>query len=162
MNALCRRFYTNEVSSEFLQSLDQAPFTEQQLEGFSEQALACHRQNLIFCENHPPIAIRRMATEGSQTRYGGVIVQASGVVQITLEDDQEVRVARVGDYALYANGQTARIVTGAGQSNSHVALVGSQLDNGDTIINTPQNVSLFVIRDGSPMPEDFLPCVGNE
>jgi hypothetical protein len=50
-------------------------------------------------------------------------------------------------------------VTGAGEGNSHFALVGSRLSNGDEIINTQQGLGLFVLREGVPMTEDFLPDV---
>ena len=71
-----------------------------------------------------------------------------------------MRVAQKGDYAVYADGSTAQIVTGAGQDNSHWALVGSRLSNGDEIIDTPQGLVLLVVREGVPMPDDFLPSIG--
>jgi hypothetical protein len=60
---------------------------------------------------------------------------------------------------VYADGSTARIVTGAGEGNSHVALVGSVLSNGDEIINTPQGALLLIAREGVPMADDFLPAI---
>jgi hypothetical protein len=60
---------------------------------------------------------------------------------------------------VYADGSTAQIVTGAGQENSHMALVGSRLCNGDEIINTLQGGFLLVGRDGVAMAEDFLPSI---
>ncbi|WP_277537756.1 hypothetical protein [Pseudomonas baetica] len=59
-------------------------------------------------------------------------------------------------------GRRAQIVTGAGQENSHVALVGSRLCNGDEIINTLQGGFLIVGREGVPMVEDFLPSIKEE
>ena len=38
MNAALPLLYTNEVSSEFLRTLDKAPFTEQLLAAFNEHA----------------------------------------------------------------------------------------------------------------------------
>ncbi|MNE10573.1 hypothetical protein D3C80_1032900 [compost metagenome] len=80
-------------------------------------------------------------------------------MEITLHNGQQVRVAQQGDHAVYADGSTAQIVTGAGQENNHFALVGSQLSNGDEIIDTPQDRVYFVARDGVAMAEDFLPTV---
>ncbi|HDI8516847.1 TPA: hypothetical protein PPE31_004952, partial [Escherichia coli] len=54
----------------------------------------------------------------------------------------------------------ARIVSGSGSAFSchgkGYALVGSQLDNGDEIISTPQRTALLCCREGESMPADFL------
>lgn len=44
MNAPLHPLYTNEVSPEFLRSLNDSPFTEQQVAQFGEQAQAIIRQ----------------------------------------------------------------------------------------------------------------------
>lgn len=160
MNTSLPLLYTNEVSPEFLRTLDNSPFTEQQLASFNEQALAIVNRQQADVKAHPPMGIYRMATEGSQTRHGGVIQEATTECEITLNNDHQVRVAQKGDYAVYADGSTAQIVTGAGQDNSHWALVGSRLSNGDEIIDTPQGLVLLVVREGVPMPDDFLPSIG--
>ena len=159
MNAPLHPLYTNEVSPEFLRSLNDSPFTAQQLAQFNEQTQAIIRQRQADVNAHPPVAIYRCATEGSQTRNGGVIQQATAPVKFTLDNGQQVRAAQKGDCAIYADGSTAQIVTASGQGNSHLALVGSRLSNGDEIINTPQGHSLFVARKGVPMAEDFLPSI---
>ncbi|MDD0997831.1 hypothetical protein M5G20_18445 [Pseudomonas sp. TNT2022 ID1044] len=61
-----------------------------------------------------------------------------------------------------ADGTTAQIVTGAGQGNSDLALVGSRLCKGDEIINTPQGAYLFIAREGVSIAEDFLPSTTEE
>lgn len=149
--------YTNEVTPEFLRTLDKPYFTEQQLYAFDDQALTLVSQQRAYKESHPAIAIYRVATEGSQTRNGGVIQHATGPYEFTLDNGQHVRSASKGDVVVYADGSTAHIVTTSGQSNSYVALVGGHLSNGDEIINTLQEGFLFVTREGVPMPEDFLP-----
>lgn len=159
MNATLLPLYTNELSAEVLRTLDKSPFTDQQLAGLNEQALAIANQQQAYTKSHPPIAIYRAATDGSQTRNGGVIQQATTESEITLDNGKQVRVAQIGDIAVYADGSTAQIVTGAGQGNSHWALVGSQLSSGDEIINTPQGLSLFVAREGVQMPDDLLPSI---
>jgi hypothetical protein len=151
--------YTNEVSQEVLRTLDASPFTDQQLAKFGEEAALCVQQQNAYCNAHPPVAIYRLATEGSQTRDGGVIQHATSEMVIDLSDGQQVCVAQKGDYAVYPDGKTAQIVTGAGHENSDTALVGSMLSNGDQIINTPQNLGMFVLREGVPKAEDFLPTV---
>lgn len=157
MTAPLHPAYTNEVSPDYLRTLDQSPYTEQQLAGFSEEALIRVRRRQAYCEAHPPTGICRFATVGSQTRDGGVIQQATTQMTITLNDGQKAGVAQVGDRVVYSDGRTAQIVTGAGKANSHVALVGSRLCNGDQIINTPQSVAFCVLRDGIAKADDFLP-----
>ncbi|MFJ4396217.1 hypothetical protein [Pseudomonas sp. NPDC089396] len=159
MNAAFPLLYTNEVSPEFLRTLDDSPYTEQQLAGFNEQALAIVSKNQVYARAHPPIGIYRVATEGSQTRNGGVIQQATAPLVFTLDNGQPARAAQKGDYVVYDDGRMAQIVTGSGEDNSNVALVGSYLSNGDEIINTLQGACLFVVREGVPKAEDFLPAI---
>lgn len=157
MTANAQPLYTNEASQEFLANLDTLPFTEELRESCSAASLAqLHRQQ-AYCEAHPPVAVYRLATEGSQTRSGGVIQWATTNMQIALDNGQYVRVAQVGDFAVYTDGSVAQIVTGAGHGNSQLALVGSLLSNGDEIINTRQNGCFFVARADEPLAQDFLP-----
>jgi hypothetical protein len=162
MNASLNPSYSNEVTAEFLCSLDAPHFTEERLAQFCEESLAVVRQGQAYVDAHPAHSIYRIATEGSLTRDGGVIQQGTAPLVFTLESGQEVRAAQKGDYVVYADGSTAQIVTGAGQENSHVALVGSRLCNGDEIINTLQGGFLIVGREGVPMVEDFLPSIKEE
>lgn len=53
MNAALPLMYTNEVSPEFLRTLDKAPFTEQQLAGFNEEVLAIVNKNHAQAKAHP-------------------------------------------------------------------------------------------------------------
>ena len=75
------------------------------------------------------------------------------------DNGQQLRAAQKGDYVVYTDGRTAQIVTTSGESNNHVALIGSRLSNGDEIINTPQAGVLFIAREGVQMAEDFLPSI---
>ncbi|CAI8715976.1 hypothetical protein SOP85_20000 [Pseudomonas sp. YuFO20] len=159
MNAPLHTLYTNEVSPEFLRSLDAPHLSEQRLAQYCDEALAVVRQGQAYMEAHPAHAIYRIATEGSQTRDGGVIKQGAAPLEFTLESGQKVRAARKGDYVVYADGSTAQIVTGAGQEHSDMALVGSHLCNGDEIINTLQSGFLLVGREGVAMADDFLPSI---
>jgi hypothetical protein len=162
MNAPPHPSYTNEVSAEFLRSLDAPQFTEERLAHFCDEALAVVHQGQAYVEAHPARAVYRLATEGSQTHDGGVVQQATSPLEFTLESGRRVRAAQKGDYVLHADGRTAQIVTGAGQENSDVALVGSRLCNGDEVINTLQDGCLLVGREGVPMAEDFLPSIKEE
>ena len=82
------------------------------------------------------------ATENSTTERGGKIIATSGFSTIG------GRVAMVGDIARYADGSEARIVSGAGVAalyDGHpLALVGSELDNGDRISGPVHNGMVIV------------------
>ncbi|AXA56065.1 PAAR domain-containing protein [Pseudomonas thivervalensis] len=151
--------YTNEISHESLRHLDDLYLEPRQLEGYGEEVAAFMNRQKVFVEAHPPIAIYRVATEGSQTRDGGTIQQVSSSLTFTLDNGWKVRAAQKGDQVVYADGRTARIVTGAGAANSNIALVGSRLSNGDEIINTLQRRFMIIVREGVPMAEDFLPAL---
>lgn len=88
-----------------------------------------------------------------------MIAQASSPLTCNLDDGQKFRIARKGDYVTYPDGRTAQIITGAGESNSDLALVGSRLSNGDEIINTLNAGFLFVDREGVSRAADFLPRI---
>lgn len=158
MNESLPLSYTNEVTADYLQTLDKSPFTSEQLAGFSEEGLAPIRQQEAYQRAHPPVGIYRLATEGSRTRNGGVVQKNQSSLAFTLDNGQDVRAAHKGDHVMYADGTTAQIVTGAGENNSDFALVGSRLNNGDEIIDTLQPFGLWVEREGVPVPENFLPA----
>ena len=162
MNEPLHPLYTNEVSPEFLRNLDAQHFTEERLEKCCDETLAVVRQQQAYIVAHPARTVYRLATEGSQTRDGGVIQQATSPFEFTIGNRQKVRAAQKGDHVVYADGRTAQIVTGAGQDYDHVALVGSLLCNGDEIINTLQGGCLLVGREGVAMAEDFLPSIKEE
>ncbi|KPG76788.1 hypothetical protein [Pseudomonas libanensis] len=159
MNASHFSLYTNEVTPDLLNQLNKSPFTEQQLSNFNERALQLVKDQQAYCNAHPPIAIYRIAAEGSQTRNGGVIKKTASGLEFRLADGSQVRAAHKGDYVEYANGTQASIVTGSGEDNGHLALVGSFLSNGDQIINTPQDSSILIERQGVPLAKDFLPSM---
>ena len=93
-----------------------------------------------------------MATEGSKTERGGVVVNASTGIVI-----EGHRVARVGDTVRYPDGSESKIVSGAGFASVYkgqpVAIIGSATDNGDTIISSMQSgakIREFADDDGIP------------
>jgi uncharacterized Zn-binding protein involved in type VI secretion len=91
------------------------------------------------------------ALEGSTTEHGGTVVGAGSSVYVN-----GARVALVGDVVRYPDGTTARIVSGAGACMINhgrcVALIGSELDNGDWIVG-PEHEGLRVTEyaDGPPI-----------
>jgi hypothetical protein len=89
MNAPLHSLYTNEVSPEFLRNLDAQHFTEERLANCCDETLAVVRQQQDYIVAHPARAVYRLATEGSQTRDGGVIQQATSPFEFTLGDGTE-------------------------------------------------------------------------
>ena len=82
------------------------------------------------------------ATESSTTERGGKLIATSGFSTIG------GRVAMVGDIVRYADGSEARIISGAGVASVYagrpIALVGSELDNGDHITGPIHNGMVIV------------------
>lgn len=82
------------------------------------------------------------ATESSTTERGGKIIASSGM------HTTGGRIALVGDIVRYADGSEARIISGAGVASVYagrpIALVGSELDNGDRITGPIHNGMVIV------------------
>jgi uncharacterized Zn-binding protein involved in type VI secretion len=81
----------------------------------------------------------RFALRGSTTRRGGVLREPGGEWSV---DGEGVKVGIIGDTVHYADGTAARIVSGlapkSNRSLAQFAHVGSVLDNGDTITDSPE------------------------
>lgn len=155
-------YYTNEVSEEFLQRLKKPAFTEEQLTTFHPEIAAEVRTRQAAQLTRSVLGIRRLATEGSQSRLGGRVILGTSSGTITLDGGREVAVARKGDPVRYPDGSIAFIATGAGKAYSDLALVGSRLDNGDELINTPQDAMTLVMYKDHAWDSYFLPAIGAE
>nr|WP_318289687.1 PAAR domain-containing protein [Paraburkholderia sp. BL8N3] len=87
---------------------------------------------------------------GSRTERGGRVSRVS-----TEAEYDGKALARVGDVITYEDGSEATIIDGAGFAaiwgNKPMALVGSQLSNGDTITESMQDGWGIVVRDDSPI-----------
>lgn len=140
--------FTNEVSAQFLQSLDESPDAPETLATFAESVRDQVLQQNEYCQAHPAQAIHRLACEGSRTREGGVIRKATTEMRITLHNGLEVSVAQAGDCAEYPDGSSAAILPHRHEEGSHLAVVGSRLDNGDEIIDTVQDQVFLISRKG--------------
>lgn len=154
------RQYNNELTPDLLASMDQSPFTAEQLDRMNDETRALISNQQEYCRQHPVNAIYRIAVEGSLTKDGGTVRVAYNGNQIELSDGRKVNVALVGDDVVYPGGRTAKIITGAGKisevNGRGVALVNSRLDDGDEIISTLCDGPMIVGREGEDMPEDFL------
>ncbi|MEG5551579.1 hypothetical protein UXO11_18500 [Enterobacter wuhouensis] len=155
--------YTNELTPSVLASFKN-PFSPEQLANADEEQRQIFKSHVEEMKDRSLVAIWRFATAGSLTRNGGMIEKASANDSFTLEDGSEVNRAMVGDYVVYPDGTRAKIINGSGSGSVNTngsgvsfALVGSQLDNGDVIVSTPQDYALLCQLDNSPsMPADFL------
>jgi uncharacterized Zn-binding protein involved in type VI secretion len=91
----------------------------------------------------------RLALRGSTTARGGVLREPGGEWNV---DGARVKVGVIGDRVQYADGTTARVVSGLAMRTdpelARFAYVGSVLDNGDTITDSPE-------RKGAASPESF-------
>jgi uncharacterized Zn-binding protein involved in type VI secretion len=90
----------------------------------------------------------RFAIYGATTPRGGVLKETSSNYR---QDGMRSAAGAIGDFIEYADGTGARIVTGVGlpgRADYAFAVVGSLLDNGDVINDSPhrdpQTATLFV------------------
>lgn len=153
--------YSNEVTSEILQSFSQPPYSEELL-SLCDSSTRKELEKLNRQRISSPLAyIFRIATAGSLTRNGGVIRHVSGGGTA-----EGYHVARVGDKVVYTDGSEATIFSGAGKARImqgvSAALVGSMLDNGDEIISTPQFCNTLIFREGDTLPQGFLTIPGSK
>lgn len=84
----------------------------------------------------PPELLHRFAVRGSTTARGGVLKEVTSGYYA----EGTHSVGRIGDYVEYADGSRARIITGVGipgDLNHTYGIVGSLLDNGDVINDSP-------------------------
>ncbi|SAL80065.1 hypothetical protein AWB68_05773 [Caballeronia choica] len=96
------------------------------------------------------------AAIGSSTERGGRVSRVT-----TSAHCEGHALARIGDFVLYKDGSEATIIDGAGVAatweDKPLALVGSHLSNGDTIIESLQNKWGVVVRDDEPIRGLFDP-----
>lgn len=157
--------HSNQITPVLLATLDQSPFTAEQLAAMNDDARAVIEAQKAFCIRHPIIAVYRIAVAGCRTRDGGTGAEFNPAPdegnKIQCADGKMRSVLTAGSLISYPDGRTARIVSSAGSQYRDVngcglALVGSRLDNGDVIISTPQDACMLVAREGVALPPDFL------
>lgn len=68
------QLYTNEFTAELKAEIDRSPFSDEQLAAMPEDARAIIAEQEAFHRQHPVTANWRIATAGSQTRMGGMVL----------------------------------------------------------------------------------------
>jgi uncharacterized Zn-binding protein involved in type VI secretion len=127
----------------------------EQLEQMSQEDIdqTIKAEQLYF--QHRPKTSYYLAVNGAKTKNNG-LVKAS-TTQHTIGG---LAIARVGDDVIYVDGTTSKIISGAGTAcivdGLSVALVGSHLENGDEIIDSPNNSVAINIFKGDKAPQGFL------
>ena len=98
-----------------------------------------------------PKGVYYLATIGSKTARGGEVVTANTGMVI-----DNFKVALVGDAVRYPDGSETSIISGAGYAMTvggvPVAITGSELENGDHIIDSRQNTHCIAEYADDPIP----------
>lgn len=125
------------------------PVTEEEVQRYlAESAAALARK--------PVKSHHLVVTIGSRTERGGEVVTASTRIEIIV-NGEKLKVARVGDTVRYADGTESTITSGAGfamvYDGKPVAVVGSHIENGDTITSSTQDaMRITQFADEPPIP----------
>jgi uncharacterized Zn-binding protein involved in type VI secretion len=99
----------------------------------------------------PPAPPRyRLAVSGATTARGGALLEPSGAWNTGVRLG---KAGAIGDLIRYPDGSTARVTSGLGLADDRdfapLAFVGSELDNGDSITDSPE-------REGALSSEIFI------
>ncbi|MGA6135194.1 hypothetical protein F3J02_09655 [Acinetobacter sp. Tr-809] len=134
--------FLHELAIEQLQHMSQEDI---------EQTLKAEQ---LYWENKPQ-TLYYLAVNGAKTKNGGLVRASYHYYKIA-----GMSIARVGDDVIYIDGTTSKIIAGAGQAcvldGVPVALVGSHLENGDEIIDSPNtSVAIRIFKD-QPKIDNFL------
>ena len=127
----------------------------EQLEQMSQEDIdqTIKAEQLYF--QHRPKTLYHLAVNGAKTKNGGLVKASALKCRIG-----GFAIALVGDDVIYEDGTISKIISGAGKAcvveGKPVALVGSHLENGDEIVDSPnKSVSINIFK-GDKTPEGFL------
>lgn len=129
--------------------------SEEQLKKLSEEDIRKILEAEQLYWDHKPHTKFYAAFNGAKTKKGGLIRASTNTYKI-----KGIALALVGDEAIYADGSTAKITSGAGSAitvhNRSAALIGSPLENGDEIIDSPITSHVLRLYHDAPLPKDFM------
>lgn len=127
----------------------------EQLEQMSQEEIqqTIKVEQLYF--QHRSKTIYYLAVNGAKTKSNGLVKASAKEHTIG-----GLAIACVCDEVIYADGTTSKIISGAGKAcmidGLSVALVGSCLENGDEIVDSPNNSVAINIFKGEKSPQGFL------
>jgi len=101
------------------------------------------------------------AVIGAKTAKGGEVATATSGFKIADKQGEYFGISLVQDLVRYPDGREARIVSGAGFAarigNVPMAILGSAIEGGDTIVSNPFITECyFHIDKNKPLPAGFL------
>ncbi|SEM11471.1 MULTISPECIES: PAAR domain-containing protein [unclassified Acinetobacter] len=128
---------------------------EEQLKKLSQDDIQkIHQAEQLYWNNKPYTKVYA-AFNGSKTKKGGLVRASTDTYKV-----KGISLALVGDEAIYTDGSTAKIISGAGSAitvhNRSAALIGSLLENGDEIIDSPITAHVLRLYHDAALPKDFM------
>ncbi|NHB58972.1 PAAR domain-containing protein [Acinetobacter shaoyimingii] len=134
---------------------------EEQFNRLSHEDIEKIREAEKLYWSHKPFTTYYIAFNGAKTMHGGLIRASNDSYKLN-----GISLALVGDEAIYSDGSTAKIISGAGSAITvrglSAALIGSQLDNGDEIIDSPITSHVLRIYHDQLPPEGFMKSACSE
>lgn len=135
--------------------------SEEQLKKLSQDDIQKIHQAEQLYWNHKPHTKYYAAFNGSKTKKGGLVRASNHAYKVN-----GISLALVGDEAIYLDGSTAKIISGAGfflnVDGRAAALIGSLLENGDEIIDSPVTSHVLRLYHDATIPEGFMnPTLGD-
>lgn len=128
---------------------------EEQLKKLSQDDIQKIHQAEQLYWNDKPYTKFYAVFNGAKTRDGGLIRASTDTYKV-----KGISLALVGDEAIYADGSTTKIISGAGSAitvhDRSAALVGSPLENGDEIIDSPITSHVLRLYHDAALPKDFM------
>ncbi|MEQ1420285.1 PAAR domain-containing protein [Acinetobacter indicus] len=128
---------------------------EDQLKKLSEEDIRMIREAEQLYWDHKPHTKFYAAFNGAKTKKGGLVRASTNTYQV-----KGISLALVGDEAIFADGSTAKIISGAGHAitvhNRSAALIGSPLENGDEIIDSPITSHILRLYHDAMIPKGFM------
>lgn len=135
--------------------------TEEQLKQLSQEDIQKIQQAEQLYWNHKPYTKYYAAFNGAKTKKGGLVRASNYAFRV-----KGISLALVGDEAIYLDGSTAKIISGAGfllnVDGRAAALIGSLLENGDEIIDSPVTSHVFRLYHDQRPPEGFMKSMFGE
>ncbi len=128
---------------------------EEQLKKLSQEEIQKIQQAEKIYWDTKPYTKYYAAFNGAKTKKGGLVRASNYTYKV-----KDVSLALIGDEAIYTDGSISKIISGAGAMFSvdgrSAALIGSPLENGDEIIDSPITSHVLRLYHDAIIPEGFM------